>query len=95
VGRFLAKSLCLTDLFRFTVLLQFESATVKNQTDTPADPPILGDGIRRRIMSRAKSCIPRKRLFGCGPFFSKESLLDRLVSIHSVAGVFNNGLQAV
>ncbi|CAG8013221.1 unnamed protein product [Penicillium nalgiovense] len=39
-----------------TASKQFESATVKNQTDTPADPPILSGGIRRRIMSRAKSC---------------------------------------
>ncbi|KAJ5478523.1 hypothetical protein N7530_004032 [Penicillium desertorum] len=39
-----------------TASKQVGSATVKDQTETPADPPILSDGIRRRIMSRAKSC---------------------------------------
>ncbi|CAI7584419.1 unnamed protein product [Penicillium discolor] len=41
-----------------TAFKQFQSppAAAKDRTDTPADPPILSDGLRRRIMSRAKSC---------------------------------------
>ncbi|KAJ5415347.1 hypothetical protein N7465_004042 [Penicillium sp. CMV-2018d] len=41
-----------------TASKQFKSppAAAKDGTDTPADQPIPGDGLRRRIMSRAKSC---------------------------------------
>ncbi|QQK45537.1 Disheveled-associated activator of morphogenesis 2 [Penicillium digitatum] len=41
-----------------TASKQFESppSTAKTQTSIPADQPIPSDGIRRRIMSRAKSC---------------------------------------
>ncbi|OQD93411.1 hypothetical protein PENVUL_c185G01529, partial [Penicillium vulpinum] len=40
-----------------TASKQFDRpATAKDQLDTPAEQPIPSDGIRRRIMTRAKSC---------------------------------------
>ncbi|KAJ5962363.1 hypothetical protein N7501_007304 [Penicillium viridicatum] len=41
-----------------TASKQFQTppAAAKDGTDTPADQPIPSDGLRRRIMSRAKSC---------------------------------------
>ncbi|KAF7526476.1 hypothetical protein PCG10_004172 [Penicillium crustosum] len=40
-----------------TAFKQFQSPpAAKDRSDTPADQPILGDGLRRRILSRARSC---------------------------------------